>query len=161
MKIITQMIRNLFGLAGSSRSDVDSDADSRESDITVERETESATADSPVEPEQPPEPTTADPDSSEPGDDSETEQTVTSDDEPEPSSDAETEETPTPEETAAGAEPVIEINGIGPTYSDRLTEAGIETIGQLADSDPETVAEAAEVSTSRASNWIENASDAT
>jgi predicted flap endonuclease-1-like 5' DNA nuclease len=53
--------------------------------------------------------------------------------------------------------PVEEIKGIGPTYSDRLAAAGIETVADLTGTDPETVAEAAETSRSRAEGWVERA----
>ncbi|MDG5761023.1 helix-hairpin-helix domain-containing protein [Natronococcus sp. A-GB1] len=49
------------------------------------------------------------------------------------------------------------IDGIGTTTSKRLSEAGITTADDLTDTDPETVAEAAEVSTSQAREWIDQA----
>ncbi|MEF8908490.1 MAG: helix-hairpin-helix domain-containing protein, partial [Haloarculaceae archaeon] len=54
-------------------------------------------------------------------------------------------------------EPVDSINGIGPTYAERLEAAGIETVGDLAAADPGTVAEAAEAAESRATDWVEQA----
>lgn len=54
---------------------------------------------------------------------------------------------------------VAEVNGIGPTYSDRLTDAGIDTVAALADANAEEVAEAAQVSESRATDWISQAVD--
>ncbi|MFQ3319826.1 MAG: polyhydroxyalkanoate synthase [Natronomonas sp.] len=50
-----------------------------------------------------------------------------------------------------------EISGIGPTYAERLREDGIKTLVQLAESDAETVADAAGVGVSRAEDWIEQA----
>ena len=50
-----------------------------------------------------------------------------------------------------------QIAGIGSTYAQRLHEGGIETVADLAASDPETVAEAADVGVSRAEDWIEQA----
>lgn len=47
------------------------------------------------------------------------------------------------------------IDGIGPTYADRLTKAGLGTIDVLAQASPDRVAEAASVSTTRARNWID------
>lgn len=47
------------------------------------------------------------------------------------------------------------IDGIGPVFAKRLTEAGIGTVAKLAVSSPDSVAEAAGVSGARARNWIE------
>ncbi|AGB37745.1 helix-hairpin-helix domain-containing protein [Natronococcus occultus] len=52
---------------------------------------------------------------------------------------------------------IEEIDGIGTMTSDRLSEAGITTVDDLTGSDPETIAEAAEVSTARAREWIDRA----
>jgi len=49
------------------------------------------------------------------------------------------------------------VNGIGPTYAERLREAGIDGLAALAAADPEAVAEAAEVPVSRAEDWIDQA----
>jgi predicted flap endonuclease-1-like 5' DNA nuclease len=62
-------------------------------------------------------------------------------------------------DATAESPPVEEIKGIGPTYSERLGEAGIETVADLAAADAETVAEAAKSSVSRAEDWIERARD--
>jgi len=45
------------------------------------------------------------------------------------------------------------IDGIGPTYAERLRAAGLGTVDALAEADPETVADAAEVGLSRAEDW--------
>lgn len=69
------------------------------------------------------------------------------------------------DDTEAGTErpgadaPVAEIRGIGPTYSERLTEVGIETVADLAAADTEAVAAAAQVSESRASDWQTQATE--
>ncbi|MFW5964666.1 MAG: class III poly(R)-hydroxyalkanoic acid synthase subunit PhaC, partial [Natronomonas sp.] len=52
-----------------------------------------------------------------------------------------------------------ELEGIGPTYAERLREGGIRTIAELAEADAETVAEAAEVGTARAEDWIQQATN--
>jgi predicted flap endonuclease-1-like 5' DNA nuclease len=47
------------------------------------------------------------------------------------------------------------IDGIGPTFAQRLTAAGLGTVNALADANPDLVAEAAGVSAARAKNWID------
>ncbi len=50
---------------------------------------------------------------------------------------------------------IEDVNGIGPTYADRLRDSGIETPADLADADPAEVADIAETSESRAEDWID------
>ena len=54
-------------------------------------------------------------------------------------------------------ETVEAVTGIGPTYGERLREAGIEGVSDLSEADPEYVAETAGVSVDRARGWVENA----
>jgi polyhydroxyalkanoate synthase len=54
----------------------------------------------------------------------------------------------------AGAADVETVDGIGPTYAERLRAAGIETVADLAASDAARVAEVAETSESRAADWL-------
>ncbi|MFO7300057.1 MAG: helix-hairpin-helix domain-containing protein [Actinomycetes bacterium] len=61
---------------------------------------------------------------------------------------------PAPAEEA----PVDVIDGIGPVFARRLSEAGIPTVSRLAQASPDAVAEAAGVSAARARSWIEQAS---
>lgn len=173
MKIITQMIRNLFGIPGNSQSDAEAEGEVQKSDITVEREPETegegevAETESATEPEIDAEPEVVEETDGETTEDDDAAAEVETESDEVTETDTETEtveaaETDDGTETAddgPGGEPVIEISGIGPTYSDRLTEAGIATISDLANSDAETVAETAEVSESRASDWIQNATD--
>ena len=73
-------------------------------------------------------------------------------------SDAEPEtEAETGTEAESEAADVESIDGIGPTYADRLRSVGIETVADLAAADPEAVAEAANVGVTRAEGWIEQA----
>lgn len=51
--------------------------------------------------------------------------------------------------------PVTAIDGIGPVFAQRLTDAGIGDVATLASSSPDQVAEAASVSAARARSWIE------
>jgi predicted flap endonuclease-1-like 5' DNA nuclease len=60
------------------------------------------------------------------------------------------------EETIDDA-PVVSIDGIGETYSDRLEDAGFGTVGELATASVDEIAEAAQVGTDRAAEWIERA----
>jgi polyhydroxyalkanoate synthase len=48
-----------------------------------------------------------------------------------------------------------ELNGIGPTYAERLRAGGVQSISELAETDVETLAELAEVPVSRAEGWLE------
>ena len=49
---------------------------------------------------------------------------------------------------------LTEINGIGPTYADRLREAGIESVEDLDGYDAAELAEIAETNESRATDWL-------
>jgi predicted flap endonuclease-1-like 5' DNA nuclease len=55
--------------------------------------------------------------------------------------------------------PVDTIEGIGPVFAKRLSEAGIGDVDSLASASPDRVAEAAGVSAARARTWIELASN--
>ena len=46
------------------------------------------------------------------------------------------------------------IDGIGPTYADRLRDAGIDTVEELRDADPESLAATTDLSRSRLASWI-------
>ncbi|WEL22451.1 poly[(R)-3-hydroxyalkanoate] polymerase subunit PhaC [Halorhabdus sp. BNX81] len=54
-----------------------------------------------------------------------------------------------------GSPDVETVDGIGPTYAERLRAAGIETVEDLAASDRETVAELAEAPPGRVEDWFE------
>jgi predicted flap endonuclease-1-like 5' DNA nuclease len=70
---------------------------------------------------------------------------------------------PTPSEPQAGAQgnnPLIEINGIGPSTQERLYEAGIKTFADLAAADPDTLRSIAGSAVTRrydVEDWIEEA----
>lgn len=55
--------------------------------------------------------------------------------------------------------PVTAIDGIGPVFAQRLTDAGISDVDALANSSPDQVAEAASVSAARARSWIDLANE--
>jgi predicted flap endonuclease-1-like 5' DNA nuclease len=50
---------------------------------------------------------------------------------------------------------VDKLDGIGPVFAQRLTDAGLGTVDALAAASPDRVAEAASVSAARARTWIE------
>ncbi|MCU4801530.1 class III poly(R)-hydroxyalkanoic acid synthase subunit PhaC [Halobacteria archaeon HArc-gm2] len=52
---------------------------------------------------------------------------------------------------------VSSVSGIGPTYADRLREAGVETVADLADYSAAELAEIAQTSETRAQDWIDQA----
>lgn len=53
--------------------------------------------------------------------------------------------------------PVDDIKGIGPAYSDRLADAGVETVRDLAAADAEALAEETDISATRIQGWIDRA----
>src|SRR5699024_11842085 len=63
------------------------------------------------------------------------------------------------DDPADGSDDIESVSGIGPTYADRLREVGIETTDDLAAADVSTVTDAAEISESRAHDWIDRASN--
>lgn len=59
--------------------------------------------------------------------------------------------------SAAPPIPITDVTGIGPTYADRLREAGFGDAAALAAGDRDEIAAAASVSTDRAQQWIDEA----
>jgi predicted flap endonuclease-1-like 5' DNA nuclease len=59
------------------------------------------------------------------------------------------------DETAG--ESTEKIKGIGPTYSQRLASAGVESIADLAAADPDALADETGISETRISNWVQRA----
>lgn len=54
---------------------------------------------------------------------------------------------------------IEDVNGIGPTYAERLRDSGITSVRDLAVSTPDEIAEAADVGVDRAHDWIKQASE--
>ncbi|MFP8956042.1 helix-hairpin-helix domain-containing protein [Natrialbaceae archaeon A-CW3] len=55
------------------------------------------------------------------------------------------------------SEPVTVIKGIGPAYADRLAEAGIETVTDLAAGDADELEGTTDISATRIQGWIDRA----
>jgi predicted flap endonuclease-1-like 5' DNA nuclease len=49
------------------------------------------------------------------------------------------------------------VKGIGPAYAETLAAAGIETVGDLANADVDSLAAETDISESRLGRWIERA----
>lgn len=54
---------------------------------------------------------------------------------------------------------VTEINGIGPAYGQRLSDAGVETVADLAAADAVELEEATDISAARIEGWIDAAAE--
>jgi len=66
------------------------------------------------------------------------------------------------EETADGDEPtegddLEDIKGVGPAYAQRLRDAGVGSVAELADADADELAAETDLSANRIGNWIEQA----
>ena len=59
------------------------------------------------------------------------------------------------EETNGHATNIEEVAGIGPTFAERLGEAGIETAADLAEYDPDELADIADTYPSRTEDWLD------
>jgi predicted flap endonuclease-1-like 5' DNA nuclease len=65
----------------------------------------------------------------------------------------------TDDETDAGSEPIESISGIGQAYGKRLSDAGVETVADLAGADSAELADASGISEKRITDWQEAADD--
>lgn len=57
----------------------------------------------------------------------------------------------------AGGESVDTLSGIGPAYAERLGDAGVETVADLADADAAAVSEETDIAEGRVQGWIDQA----
>ena len=126
---LIRKLKRVVGLSDGTGSESEpGSSTAQETDVTVEREPESAGS------------------ATEPATDAET--TGAADE-----ADAESAE----ETTAEGGESVEKIKGIGPTYRNRLEASGLGTVPELAESDAATVADLAQTTEGRAEEWIKRA----
>lgn len=137
-RTLIQKIKRVFGLSNDAGSEVESEPSVEETEVTVERTPDTATTETDPEP-----PSVSD----------DTEPSAIEED----TDQLESESKPAEEDSTGTGEPVEKIKGIGPTYRDRLVASGFETVDDVAASDPETVAAAAEASEGRAADWIKRA----
>lgn len=63
------------------------------------------------------------------------------------------------DDAEGGGESVEVIKGIGPAYAERLANAGIDSVADLAAADVTALAEAVDLSEKRVGRWIERAQD--
>jgi polyhydroxyalkanoate synthase len=54
-----------------------------------------------------------------------------------------------------------QVRGVGPAYAERLREAGVGTVSELAAADAETLADRVDVAPSRIADWIDHADELT
>jgi predicted flap endonuclease-1-like 5' DNA nuclease len=71
--------------------------------------------------------------------------------------DAEAEAEPEEPEPEAPEGTLEDVKGIGPAYAERLRNAGVDSIADLADADAEDLAAETDLSATRIENWIEQA----
>jgi predicted flap endonuclease-1-like 5' DNA nuclease len=88
----------------------------------------------------------------------ETEPDAEGEEEPaETEADAEAEAEPEEPEPEAPEGTLEDVKGIGPAYAERLRNAGVDSIADLADADAEDLAAETDLSATRIENWIEQA----
>jgi len=174
---VLDRIKEVIGIGGSrdQQSERRSPQDTRvggetgsdETTVTVEREPSTASEDavkgtdtaSESDSESSPESEAATP--ADEGDDdesdrSESDAAVATSEDTDGQSDTDDEQT-VPAEEAGTDEPTDVIKGIGSAYADRLADAGVETVADLAVKDAETLAEETDISEKRLGTWIERA----
>lgn len=176
---LLQKLKSALGLNGSGSPGAGRAAP-QDVDVTVEREpssdTEDAvkgtdTASTGTEPSEPPEPETtgvdvpdAETDDTADDDEDSTAETATDEDDVEAAeiddgaSDDAADDTGAAEAGGVGVD-VTEINGVGPAYGQRLNDAGVEDVAELAEADAEELGEATGLSPNRISGWIEQAEE--
>lgn len=64
-----------------------------------------------------------------------------------------------PDTEAGSTESVSTVKGIGPAYANRLEDAGVQTVADLAAVEPEELAERVDLSPKRVGRWVDRAND--
>lgn len=77
--------------------------------------------------------------------------------EPEPEPEVETEPEPEPNTQQGTDESVDVIKGIGPAYAERLADAGVDTVADLAVADATELESETDISAKRIQGWIDRA----
>ena len=172
---LLKKVKSLLGLAEEGKTETSDDQG--DVGVTVEREpeAETGTSDEPTgtppetgideEPEIEEEPTEPEgpevnepPETAEPAPEQGDEPVVGADEVGDESvEDAEPDEPVAEAEPEPDDDPVVEIKGIGPSYADRLGEADIETVSDLAAADADEVGDATGISPKRVEAWIDRA----
>lgn len=138
-------LKKLLGLGGSSRSDAGTS-------VPVEREPEAETeravkTSSPFEATEP----------DDTGRGVESVDDLSTDDEPIEAAEPAVEPDDDTSPAAGSTDDVQSLDGIGPAYADKLGEAGVHTVGDLAGADAEALAEETGLGAGRIASWIERA----
>ena len=142
-------VKSLLGLETSRPES----ADDRDVGVTVEHEPddeEEADAETAEEAE------SEEQTESEPDTESE-EQTESEPDTESEDSDVRADDKSETEESSESDGDLEDLKGIGPSYAEKLGDAGIETIADLADADAEKLAAETDLSEGRLEDWIERA----
>lgn len=162
---LLQKLKSALGLDASGSPSAGTNTP-QDVDVTVEREPSTESEDAVKGTETSGEPSEGTSESEAPAVEEETpevsddEETVADDDaDEETGADDEEETVETVDDVTSSDDdpPVTEINGIGPAYAERLEEAGISTVSELAAADAEELGEATDLSPNRISGWIEQA----
>ena len=149
--MVFKLIRSVLGFESSESSS--------ETDVTVEREPDDAaaagteaSASTGSMTEEPPEEGAAEP--------AEAAGAASTSDDADADPDAETPDDAASDDDSGAAVPVEEVSGIGPAYAERLGEAGVESVANLLDADPEELADSTDISEKRIGRWQDRAEDA-
>lgn len=161
---LIQKLKSALGLDGA-QSPEPGTATPGDIDVTVEREPSSESEDAVKGTETAGSQTgeSAEPDAVEPGPvESSTESTPIGEAEPDvgdTTAGDSTEADAANEPSSEPGDPVTDINGIGPAYGQRLADAGVDSVTDLAAADAEELEAETDISANRIQGWIEAAAE--